>query len=50
MMARIYAMYLGSKKLLIFLVAVWLASTIASGVMIVMANISASGGTFLKYR
>ncbi|KAG2140600.1 hypothetical protein DEU56DRAFT_911668 [Suillus clintonianus] len=43
MMARIHAMYQGSQRMLIFLVIVWLASTIASGVIALMANTSASG-------
>ncbi|KAG1841769.1 hypothetical protein F4604DRAFT_334060 [Suillus subluteus] len=43
MIARIYAMYQGSKKLLIFLVVVLLASTIISGVLIVNGNLGASG-------
>jgi hypothetical protein len=42
MIARIYAMYQGSKTLLIFLVVMLLASTIASGVMIVIGNLGIS--------
>ncbi|KAG0696437.1 hypothetical protein DFH29DRAFT_879350 [Suillus ampliporus] len=43
MTTRIYAMYQRYKKLLIFLVAVFLASTIASVVIAVMGNIHVSG-------
>ncbi|KAG2034005.1 hypothetical protein BDR03DRAFT_966291 [Suillus americanus] len=43
MIARLYAMYQGSKKLLAFLVVMLLASTIASGVMMVIANLGVSG-------
>ncbi|KAG2050426.1 hypothetical protein BDR06DRAFT_645461 [Suillus hirtellus] len=42
MIARINAMYHGSKHLLIFLVVALLASTIASGVMMVIANMGVS--------
>jgi hypothetical protein len=42
MIARLNAMYQGSKKLLIFLVVTLLASTIASGVMIVISNLGVS--------
>ncbi|KAG1888841.1 hypothetical protein F4604DRAFT_1915901 [Suillus subluteus] len=42
MIARLNAMYQGSKKLLIFLVVALLASTIASGVMVVIANLGVS--------
>ncbi|KAG2117045.1 uncharacterized protein F5147DRAFT_768429 [Suillus discolor] len=42
MIARINAMYQGSKKLFIFLVVALLASTIASGVMMVIANMGVS--------
>ncbi|KAG0700554.1 hypothetical protein DFH29DRAFT_617601 [Suillus ampliporus] len=43
MIVRIHAMYQQSRKILIFLVVVLLASTIASGVMTVIANIDVSG-------
>lgn len=43
MMTRIHAMYQGSKKILAFLIVVLLASTIASGIMMVMANLTAVG-------
>ncbi|KAG1735631.1 uncharacterized protein EDB91DRAFT_1348292 [Suillus paluster] len=43
MMTRIHAMYQQSRKMLIFLVVLLLASTIASGVMSVMEAIGASG-------
>lgn len=43
MMTRIHAMYQGSKKILVFLIVVLLASTIASGIMMVMANLTAVG-------
>lgn len=48
MMTRVYAMYQGSKKMLVFLVIMLLGSTIASAVMAVIANlgISAGGCTF----
>ncbi|KAG2032794.1 hypothetical protein BDR03DRAFT_969191 [Suillus americanus] len=42
MIARINAMYLGSKVLLIFLVVALLACTIASGVMVVIGNLGVS--------
>ncbi|KAG1862302.1 hypothetical protein F4604DRAFT_1070533 [Suillus subluteus] len=42
MIARINAMYLGSRKLLIFLVVTLLACTITSGVMVVMGNLTVS--------
>ncbi|KAG2029276.1 hypothetical protein BDR03DRAFT_357540 [Suillus americanus] len=42
MIARIYAMYQGSKKLLIFLVVALLASTITSGVLVVIGNLGVS--------
>ncbi|KAG0697062.1 hypothetical protein DFH29DRAFT_1004035 [Suillus ampliporus] len=43
MIIRIYAMYQRSKKMLVFLVVIFLASTIASGVLTVMGNFGASG-------
>ncbi|KAG2140617.1 hypothetical protein DEU56DRAFT_286513 [Suillus clintonianus] len=43
MMTRIHAMYQGSKKILIFLLVVLLASTIAAVVMTVIANLGVSG-------
>ncbi|KAG1764362.1 hypothetical protein EV702DRAFT_1044735 [Suillus placidus] len=43
MMTRIYAMYQRSKMMLIFLLIVFLASTIASGVMTAIGNIGTSG-------
>ncbi|KAG0697071.1 hypothetical protein DFH29DRAFT_947993 [Suillus ampliporus] len=43
MLTRIHAMYGRSKRMLIFLVVVLLASTIASGVMTVMGNIGVLG-------
>ncbi|KAG1885381.1 hypothetical protein F4604DRAFT_1918070 [Suillus subluteus] len=42
MIARINAMYLGSKKLLIFLVVTLLACTITSGVIVVVENLGVS--------
>ncbi|KAG2032805.1 hypothetical protein BDR03DRAFT_1094748 [Suillus americanus] len=42
MIARIYAMYQGSKKLLIFLVVALLACTVTSGVLMVIANLGVS--------
>ncbi|KAG2032799.1 hypothetical protein BDR03DRAFT_738534 [Suillus americanus] len=42
MIARINAMYLGSKKLLIFLAVTLLACTITSGVMVVIGNLTVS--------
>jgi hypothetical protein len=42
MIARIYAMYQGSKNLLIFLVTALLACTIASGVMVVIGSLGVS--------
>ncbi|KAG1885382.1 hypothetical protein F4604DRAFT_1951634 [Suillus subluteus] len=42
MIARIYAMYQGSKKLLIFLVVALLACTITSGVMMIIENLGFS--------
>ncbi|KAG1805092.1 uncharacterized protein HD556DRAFT_1437255 [Suillus plorans] len=42
MIARINAMYEGSKKMFIFLVVALSASTIASGVMVVIANLGVS--------
>jgi hypothetical protein len=42
MIARIYAMYRGSKKLLVFLVVTLLASTIASGVLVVIGSLGIS--------
>ncbi|KAG1862309.1 hypothetical protein F4604DRAFT_1683962 [Suillus subluteus] len=42
MIARINAMYRGSKKLLIFLVVTLLACTIASGVMVIIENLGFS--------
>ncbi|KAG1890238.1 hypothetical protein F4604DRAFT_654043 [Suillus subluteus] len=39
MIARINAMYRGSKKLLIFLIATLLVCTVASGVMVVVGNL-----------
>ncbi|KAG1862310.1 hypothetical protein F4604DRAFT_1071414 [Suillus subluteus] len=42
MIARINAMYLGSRKLLISLVVALLACTIASGVMVVIGNLTVS--------
>lgn len=47
MMTRLHAMYQRSKKMLIFLVVVLLASTITSGVMTAMANIGAVGVEFV---
>ncbi|KAG1735640.1 uncharacterized protein EDB91DRAFT_1144466 [Suillus paluster] len=44
---RIHAMYQRSKPMLIFVVVVFLASTIASGVMTIMANIGTSGEEFV---
>ncbi|KAG1772503.1 hypothetical protein EV702DRAFT_625032 [Suillus placidus] len=49
MMIRIHAMYQRSKKILIFLVVVLLASTIASGVLRVMSNIGVSVEEFIIY-
>ncbi|KAG1855955.1 hypothetical protein F4604DRAFT_1219300 [Suillus subluteus] len=46
MIARINAMYHGSKKLLIFLVVTLLACTIASGVMVVIENLDFSARKF----
>ncbi|KAG1906154.1 uncharacterized protein F5891DRAFT_1004308 [Suillus fuscotomentosus] len=43
MATRIHAMYQGSKRILIFLIVVLLACTIASMVMAVIGNIGASG-------
>ncbi|KAG2357137.1 hypothetical protein BDR07DRAFT_1421175 [Suillus spraguei] len=43
MIARINAMYEGSKKLLIFLVLILLACTIVSGVTVVIENLNISG-------
>jgi hypothetical protein len=37
-------MYQGSKKMLVFLVVMLLGSTIASGVMAVIANLGISAG------
>ncbi|KAG2032791.1 hypothetical protein BDR03DRAFT_736329 [Suillus americanus] len=42
MIARINAMYLGSRKLLIFLAVTLLACTITSGVMVVIGNLTVS--------
>lgn len=42
-MARIHAMYQRSKKMFIFLVVVFLASTIATGIMTVIGTLGASG-------
>ncbi|KAG2032782.1 hypothetical protein BDR03DRAFT_735615 [Suillus americanus] len=42
MIARIYAMYQGSKKLLVFLVVALLACTITSGVMVIIENLGFS--------
>ncbi|KAG2057726.1 hypothetical protein BDR06DRAFT_1018820 [Suillus hirtellus] len=47
MMIRIHAMYGRSKKMLVFLVLVLLASTIASVIMVAMANIGVSAGEFV---
>ncbi|KAG2044033.1 hypothetical protein BDR03DRAFT_940593 [Suillus americanus] len=47
MMVRIHAMYQRSKKVLIFLVVVLLASTITSGIMTVIANIGAVGEEYI---
>jgi hypothetical protein len=44
MMMRVHAMYQRSKKMLIFLVVVLLASTITSAVLTVIANIGIVGG------
>jgi hypothetical protein len=44
MLIRIHAMYQRSKKMLVFLVVVLLASTIASGIITVIANIGVSAG------
>jgi hypothetical protein len=44
MMTRLYAMYQQSKKMAIFLVAVLLASTIATVVITVIANIGVPAG------
>jgi hypothetical protein len=43
-MTRIHAMYQQSQKMAIFLVAVLLASTIATVVIVVIANIGVSVG------
>jgi hypothetical protein len=43
-MIRIHAMFGRSKKILIFLIVVLLSSTIASGVVTLMANIGVSAG------
>ncbi|KAG2357139.1 hypothetical protein BDR07DRAFT_393680 [Suillus spraguei] len=43
MIARINAMYEGSKKLLIFLVIILLACTIVSGVTVIIENLNISG-------
>ncbi|KAG2346203.1 hypothetical protein BDR05DRAFT_1057833 [Suillus weaverae] len=48
-MIRIHAMYRRSKKMLIFLVVVLLASTIASGVITAMANVGVSAEEFVLY-
>jgi hypothetical protein len=50
MIARLNAMYQGSKKLLIFLVVTLLASTIASGVMIVISNLGVSSRKFYRWK
>lgn len=52
MMTRVYAMYQGSKKMLVFLVIMLLGSTIASAVMAVIANlgISAEEAVLSGYR
>jgi len=42
MIARLYAMYQGSKKLLIFLVVALLTCMITSGVMVVIGNLGFS--------
>ncbi|KAG2032786.1 hypothetical protein BDR03DRAFT_969166 [Suillus americanus] len=42
MIARINAMYLGCRKLLIFLIVTLLACTITSGVIVVIQNLGAS--------
>ncbi|KAG1848114.1 hypothetical protein F4604DRAFT_1687839 [Suillus subluteus] len=47
MMARIHAMYQRSKKMLIFLVVVLLASTITSGVIMGIATIGAVGEEYV---
>jgi hypothetical protein len=44
MLIQIHAMYQRSKKMLVFLVVALLASTIASGVIMVIANIGVSVG------
>jgi hypothetical protein len=46
-MARVLAMYQRSKQMLVFLGVVLLACTIASGVMVVMANTGAPGSKLL---
>jgi hypothetical protein len=52
MVIRIHAMYQRSKRILVFLVVVLSASTIASGVIVVVANIGVLVGEFvlLGYR
>lgn len=44
MMTRIHAMYGRSKRMLIFLIVVLMASTITGGVMVIVAGIGVSGG------
>jgi hypothetical protein len=44
MMIRIYAMYQGSKKILVFLTVVLLLCTIALIAIVAIGNINASGG------
>jgi hypothetical protein len=46
MMTRMHAMYQQSKKMHIFLAVTLLASTITSGVIMVIANIGVSAGKF----
>ncbi|KAG1880798.1 hypothetical protein F4604DRAFT_1902555 [Suillus subluteus] len=49
MMIRIHAMYGRSKKMLVFLIVVLLASTIASSVIMVMANIGVTAEEFVVF-
>jgi predicted RND superfamily exporter protein len=46
MITRLYAMYQRSRKMLIFLVALFLALTIAGGVMSGITSRHTSGGKF----
>ncbi|KIK38928.1 hypothetical protein CY34DRAFT_808862 [Suillus luteus UH-Slu-Lm8-n1] len=47
-MARVLAMYQRSKQMLVLLGVVLMACTIASGVMVVIANTNASGKEFIR--